>query len=156
MKKFLIALPLIALIAAGCNSSQTSQNNSGSGTSQQNGSPTAGTPATPLTPTPGQNPAPTPVPPTQSSKNFSISASNYSFTPNMIKVSKGDKVNITFKVAEGFHNLTLTGYNLATKSIAAGQTDSLNFTANQTGTFQFYCSIDGHRELGMVGNLVVQ
>jgi uncharacterized cupredoxin-like copper-binding protein len=32
----------------------------------------------------------------------------------------------------------------------------VQFVADKTGTFEFYCSVGNHRQMGMVGTLVVQ
>lgn len=38
----------------------------------------------------------------------------------------------------------------------AGESASLTFRTEQKGTFDFYCTIPGHKEAGMVGELTVQ
>ena len=37
----------------------------------------------------------------------------------------------------------------------AGETAFLQFTALEPGTYEIFCSIEGHREAGMIGELVV-
>jgi len=37
----------------------------------------------------------------------------------------------------------------------AGETAVLQFTAMEPGTYEIFCSIEGHREAGMVGELIV-
>lgn len=89
-------------------------------------------------------------------KVFNITAANYSFAPNQITVNQGDTVKIILQDQDGSHNLTIDGYNVHGDIVSAGGSTQITFTADQKGTFQFYCSVDGHRELGMVGTLVVQ
>ena len=36
-----------------------------------------------------------------------------------------------------------------------GETASMTFRADQRGTYEFYCTMPGHKELGMKGTLVV-
>lgn len=36
-----------------------------------------------------------------------------------------------------------------------GKTSSVTFKADRPGTYEFWCTISGHKELGMVGKLVV-
>ncbi|MDO8658241.1 MAG: plastocyanin/azurin family copper-binding protein [Candidatus Levybacteria bacterium] len=40
----------------------------------------------------------------------------------------------------------------------AGQTDTVEFTADTAGTFEYYCSVGNgyHKEQGMVGTLVIE
>ena len=37
----------------------------------------------------------------------------------------------------------------------AGETSTLKFTAMQPGTYVIFCSIEGHKEAGMIGSLIV-
>ena len=37
----------------------------------------------------------------------------------------------------------------------AGDTAVLNFTALEPGTYEVFCSIEGHKEAGMIGQLIV-
>lgn len=40
--------------------------------------------------------------------------------------------------------------------MAAGETKTLTFNSGAAGEYEFYCSIPGHREAGMVGKLIVE
>lgn len=88
-------------------------------------------------------------------KEFIIDGSNFKFEPSQIKVSKGDTVKITFKDNDGTHNLVVDGYNVSTRILSEGQ-DTIQFVADKTGTFEYYCSIGSHRDLGMKGTLTVE
>lgn len=89
-------------------------------------------------------------------KVFTISGSNFKFEPNYIAVNQGDKIKIVFNNTGGFHDFVVDGYNVRTKQIQGGSSDSIEFTADKTGTFDFYCSVGNHRAMGMQGTLVVQ
>ncbi len=74
-----------------------------------------------------------------------------------LNVTAGDSVTITItdKVSTG-HNLYVEGYNVQSGDIStAGATATVQFTANQQGTFAYYCAMPGHRALGMEGKVVV-
>jgi plastocyanin len=88
-------------------------------------------------------------------KEFLVSGSNFTFDVPSINVAKGDRVKITFKNNEGTHNLLIDGLNLGTETIGAGEEDSIEFTADQEGIFEFYCSVGNHKEQGMMGTLMV-
>ena len=81
---------------------------------------------------------------------------NFSFSPSEIKVKKGDKVTINFKSASGFHDFVIDEFAVATKQVQTGGESSVTFIADKAGTFEFYCSVGKHREMGMVGTLVVE
>lgn len=89
-------------------------------------------------------------------KTFDVGGYNFAFSPTEIRVKKGDTVKINFESAEGFHDWTISGYNKATSRVSSGGKTSIEFTADQAGTFEFFCSVDGHRELGMTGKLIVE
>jgi nitrite reductase (NO-forming) len=74
-----------------------------------------------------------------------------------IHVKKGDVVNVTL-INSGIqpHDFALEGYDVKTKVLTSGQSDSIVFTADKTGTFIYYCSAPGHRDLGMEGQFVVE
>lgn len=88
-------------------------------------------------------------------KEFTVEGENFKFTPDKIEVKKGDKVKITFKNISGFHDFVIEGLNVNTKQIKAGEKDSVEFTADKVGSFEFYCSVGSHRSMGMKGTLVV-
>lgn len=95
--------------------------------------------------------------PTGVTKKFTVTAKEYSFTPSTITVNQGDNVVITFKNMGTFsHNLTIGDLNLATNTISPGQSATLTFIAGQPGTYAFYCTVDGHRDMGMQGSLEVK
>lgn len=94
--------------------------------------------------------------PSGSVKEFTVDGSNYEFDPPTITVSKGDTVKITFKDVDGMHNLVIGGYNVSTKTVAPGKEDSVTFIADKVGSFEYFCSVANHRDLGMTGTLVVQ
>jgi plastocyanin len=88
-------------------------------------------------------------------KSFTVTGSNYSFSPNSISVKRGDHVKITFQNANGSHDLKIDGFNVGTPIIGSGQSASVEFIADKTGSFQYYCAVGNHRAMGMWGTLVV-
>lgn len=90
-------------------------------------------------------------------KEFTVTGNtNFRFNPAEIKVKKGDTVKITFKNAGGFHDFILEDFNVKTKQLPAGQSETVTFSADKTGTFEYYCSVGNHRQMGMVGKLIVE
>lgn len=89
-------------------------------------------------------------------KEFNISAKEYAFTPSIVTVQKGDGVKVNF-TNDGTvpHNFTITQLNVATKTINSGESVSVTFVAENAGTYTYHCSIDGHRDFGMQGTLIV-
>ncbi|KKU17237.1 MAG: Copper binding protein, plastocyanin/azurin family [Candidatus Woesebacteria bacterium GW2011_GWC2_45_9] len=113
------------------------------------------TPTTTQTsPTPGTG---TTAQPTGEVREITVEGSEYSFSPESLTVAAGERVSLTFKNTGNLpHNFTIDELGVRTKTIAGGQTDVVEFTAGASGTFTFYCSLAGHRQLGMEGDLEVQ
>jgi len=89
-------------------------------------------------------------------KSFTVIGANFAFDLKEMKVKKGDKVRITFRNAEGFHDWRLDEFGAATAKLQAGGEETVEFTADKAGTFEYYCSIGKHRSMGMKGNLIVE
>jgi len=53
------------------------------------------------------------------------------------------------------HNLTVDALGIQVVA-AAGRSATATLEGLTPGTYEFYCSISGHRQAGMVGTLIVQ
>ena len=76
------------------------------------------------------------------------------FSVKEMSVKKGDHVRVKVTNTAGVHNFTLDEFSIA-KNLPLNQDVTIDFTADKVGTFQYYCSIPGHRARGQVGTLVV-
>jgi plastocyanin len=81
---------------------------------------------------------------------------NFSYDVTEIKVKKGDVVTINFTSAAGFHDWVLDELSAKSARVDEGEKTSVTFVADKLGTFQYYCSVKGHREKGQVGYLTVE
>ena len=88
-------------------------------------------------------------------KEFVIDAVPFSFSPSKMTVNKGDTVKITLRNINGNHDLKIDEFNAATRVLKTGETETITFVADKTGTFEYYCSVGNHRAMGMVGTLTV-
>jgi len=89
-------------------------------------------------------------------KEFTVTGENYVLSPSTIRVKKGDRVKITFENSEGFHDFNIDEFDVATERISEGQEETVEFVADKTGTFAYYCSVGNHRDSGMEGRLIVE
>ncbi len=87
---------------------------------------------------------------------FNVTGGSFYFVPNEIRVKKGDTVKIVFNDAGGMHNFTLDEFNVKINTLKTGETGTAEFVADKSGTFQFYCGVGQHRQMGQVGNLIVE
>lgn len=75
-----------------------------------------------------------------------------------IRAKVGDTVRITFiNTDETAHNLLIDAYNINMGPLQ-NKNDSaeVEFVVDQPGEFEYYCNIESHNTLGMVGKLIVE
>lgn len=90
-------------------------------------------------------------------REITVSGTEYRFSPGSITVSAGERVKVTFKnTGSILHNFVVKDLGISTKTIGSGQTDTIEFTAPQSGTYTFICSVPGHQVAGMEGSLEVE
>jgi plastocyanin len=89
------------------------------------------------------------------SHDLRIAASQYEFFPAVISVNQGDRVTIDLVSRDVVHGLYLDGYDLEVTA-DPGQTATLSFVADKSGTFRFRCSVTcGPLHPFMIGKLKV-
>lgn len=93
---------------------------------------------------------------TQPDREYVVTAENFSFSPATMTAKVGDMVRITFKNTEGTHDLVIDELGLNTGITTAGEEVVVDFVVLNSGSFEYYCSVGQHREMGMVGTLVVE
>jgi plastocyanin len=85
-----------------------------------------------------------------------IEAREFSLTPKQITVNKGDNVTILFKnVGTVAHTFEIEKLGVRIDPIQPGESETINFIANQAGSFDFRCAIVGHDAAGMRGTINV-
>lgn len=89
-------------------------------------------------------------------KTFTVEGSSFKFVPNIIKVKKGDTVTVTFKNVGGTHDFVIDEFDVKSNQIGDEEEEDVEFVADKIGTFEFYCSVGNHRQMGMAGKLVVE
>ena len=94
--------------------------------------------------------------PTQDVLAVTVHGTNYKFTPSAITAKQGQKVRVTFVSDGGLHDFVLDDFNVRTKQLQAGGTETVAFTADKKGSFKYYCSVGNHRAMGMEGTLTVE
>lgn len=89
-----------------------------------------------------------------SGETVAMEAKSFSFSPDALRATIGEvfALNIT---ATGQHTFTIDELGIDV-ILPHGETTRVEITPEQTGSFQFYCSIPGHRGAGQVGTIVVE
>lgn len=173
MKKYLLLLPALALLGAGCATSTTVETTadavlSPSPTAEQEIEVSAeqetvvttqdGAEVTFETETSaavGDDGVPTvDIVLGGASLKLDMEANNFSFAPKTIEAKPGEKIQITFTKNVGFHTFVIDEISL---KHAVKQGEALSFTApKEPGSYTFYCDIGSHRAQGMEGTLIVK
>ena len=122
----------------------------------------------------GRAPATPPTPVVPVDGTLMVRAFEWGFEPQAIALRQGEEIRIVLE-NEGstLHNLKVDdidveiGESRSTGPLSgdegelfvgaeAGQHGTLTLVPREAGTFTFYCSIRGHRELGMEGTLIIE
>ena len=86
-----------------------------------------------------------------------LTATEYAFDPSTVSLDAAGKVTFTVSnEGEETHALEVEGNGVEeeTESIAPGDSGTLTVEL-EPGEYEFYCPIDGHKDEGMEGTLVV-
>lgn len=85
-----------------------------------------------------------------------IRARRFAYEPNIVRVQKGETVQIRLISEDVRHGLYLDGYELQTTA-SPGQEGTLKFVADKTGRYSFRCAVTcGEFHPYMIGYLVVE
>lgn len=83
-----------------------------------------------------------------------VDASSFEFEPASIEARPGEELAIELMAQDAEHDFVIDELD-AHIGAEAGAVGRGGLTAGEPGTYTYYCSIDGHREAGMEGRLVV-
>ncbi len=87
-------------------------------------------------------------------RSFDIKISGNAFSPNTVIVNEGDTVHINLTAADAAYDFTQPDYGVNLQ-LAKGQTKFLQFDADMTGKFTFYCKSCGGPSKGPTGYIEV-
>lgn len=91
-------------------------------------------------------------------QTIAVSATEFSFDPGTIQIDAPGTYTFDLTNDGGVqHALEVEGQGLEeeTEEVASGSSAQLTVTFSKTGTYEFYCPVDGHRGQGMEGTLTV-
>jgi cytochrome c oxidase subunit 2 len=89
-------------------------------------------------------------------KTIDITASRFQFDPSTISVAQGDIVRLHLHSADRSHAFAIKAFRVKALIPKGGETVTVEFVADQAGTFPFTCSeYCGTGHSGMKGTLVV-
>lgn len=90
-------------------------------------------------------------------KQLNISGSEFSFNPASIPLEKGEKVELVFTNSGSVpHDFVIDELGIRTQVLSPGEIEIVSINTDKAGTFSYYCSVEGHREAGMEGKIIIQ
>ena len=96
-----------------------------------------------------------PSPVADGARRIEVAATSFEFDPSKITVAAGEEVAIVLTSDDLLHDVAVDGLDV---HVAAekGETEEGGLRADEPGEYVFYCTVDGHREAGMEGELIVE
>ena len=86
---------------------------------------------------------------------FNMDSGAFYFKPNILKVKLGQTVTVNVNTVGGMHTFSIDEFSLDVKT-PGGKITAVTFTPDKKGSFEFYCSMAGHRQNGQFGTLIVE
>jgi len=119
---------------------------------------------------------------TSTTQEFTVAAKEFTFTPATLNVSAGQPVIISLQNTGAVeHDWSVHEIEISGEAKSSGETSgsghmmggmgdepklhvaasaggkaTLTFTPSKPGTYEFYCTVAGHKEAGMIGTLTVK
>lgn len=92
----------------------------------------------------------------EGARAIAVRATSFEFDPPTITAEVGEDLAIELSAEDPEHDFVIDELD-AHVSAGAGATETGGFnTGDEAGTYTYYCSMAGHREAGMVGELIVE
>lgn len=89
--------------------------------------------------------------------SIEVEGAEFEFSTDEIILEVGEEVTIAFhNTGNVAHNLAIPELGVTTETIQGGRSTSVTFTPEKSGTYRFICSVPGHAQAGMRGDVVVQ
>jgi heme/copper-type cytochrome/quinol oxidase subunit 2 len=89
-------------------------------------------------------------------REFTVTARDYSFSPNRVEAQQEDLIKLTVQSADNAYGFTIDDYRVS-KRVPAGGSTVIEFRADRAGTFAFYSNLSNDsRHSQMRGQLVVR
>ena len=89
-------------------------------------------------------------------REFTLTARDYSFSPNRVEAMQDDLIKLTVQSADVAYGFAIDDYRLS-RRVPAGGSTTIEFRADRPGTFPFYSNLSNDsRHSQMRGQLVVR
>lgn len=117
--------------------------------------------------------------PSQPATELTVEMTDFAYTPSALTIPVGQPITLTLNNTGNIeHDFVVEKINATTKviqdngsnahhahgaeqnfdvhvSARAGETSVVELTVSEPGTYKIFCSVEGHEEAGMIGELIV-
>jgi uncharacterized cupredoxin-like copper-binding protein len=83
-----------------------------------------------------------------------VGMTEFAFDPSSFTVPEGATIEAV-NDGQVAHNFTIRNENLTTGDVDPGSSATLSLAGLAPGTYEFYCTIPGHEQAGMVGEVTI-
>jgi FtsP/CotA-like multicopper oxidase with cupredoxin domain len=83
-----------------------------------------------------------------------VDLTEFALTPATVSVEGGGTLKVVNSGSTP-HNLVVSGADLGTADLAAGDSETLDLSGLDPGTYDLLCSVPGHADAGMTGTLTI-
>ncbi len=93
------------------------------------------------------------------SVDYEIEAKNFSYSLKTIEMKAGETIRVKLVNAEGTHDLMIAELEVKSKLLKAGESTVVEITAPVSAkgqSYEFYCSVGNHRQMGMSGTIMIK
>lgn len=141
-KRLFLVLPILVIALAGCTTGGSTTNT----TKPENKASSS-----------QKTPASSPI---TTADSIDVTMANFKFSPSNLSAKAGETLTIALTSEGGTHDFVIDELGVKSQTLASGKTQTIEVTipadATSGTTYEYYCSIGGHRALGMVGTLTVE
>lgn len=88
-------------------------------------------------------------------REIDVVASDFHFEPPELTAEAGEELAIVLTSEDMFHDFTIDDLDVQVAA-GRGETATGGVSADEPGTYTYYCSVPGHRGAGMEGTLTVE
>jgi plastocyanin len=85
-----------------------------------------------------------------------LAASDFTFGVDEIRAYVGDELIILVTNEQGVHDFVIDELGINSGLIPVGDTVAVAIPTDQPGEYEYYCSVTGHRDMGMKGTLIIE
>ena len=106
--------------------------------------------------TPGASPEASPAASPTAGLDLKVACKDIFYDPKTLEGVAGKDVKITVtNEGAAVHNFNIDALNVKTKDLNPGESETVTVNG-AAGDYEYYCSIPGHKEAGMVGTLTLK